>query len=378
MNDFTLVATGDIILGEKPELYFTGVRNMLLDADVRVGQLEVPYSDSAPELADLHRQTSNLRPMKNYFDIVSLAGNHIYDAKETGVIETMEWLKTNGIQYFGAGINITEARNATIIEKNDTRIGFLSYNCTGPEIMTATATKPGCAGLDIITHYELGDIANPGGPPSKIYSWPEPAGLRKMTDEIKSLRSRCDILCLYLHKGLVHKPVKLADYEQPVCYSAIDAGADIIFSAHPHILHGIELYKEKTIYHSLGNFIAWVPSLNPNFKADKGIKNEFFDPEEWAKSRIERFGFIPDPDYPTYPFHKEAIYCITAKCLISRKKITQTRYIPMIVNKNGIPEVVSKRDGGQRVFDYVKLITERASLNADFFWDNDEIVIRSC
>ena len=324
-KSISLLATGDIILGENPSYYFKGVDKMLNEADLRIGQLEVPYSDSAVELADLHRETANLGPMKEYFDVVSLAGNHIYDAKDTGVYETIDWLEANNISFVGGGRNIKEARSACIMEKKGVRLGFLSYNCTGPKIMTATESKPGCAGLDIVTHYELGDIANPGGPPSKIFSWPEPDSLRAMLDDIRRLREQCDVLCLYLHKGLVHKPVKLADYEQPICYRAIDAGADVIFSTHPHILHGIEVYKGKTIYHSLGNFIAWVPSLNPNFRAKNGVKNEFFDPEAWAKSRIERFGFIPDPEYPTYPFHSEAIFCMTAKCRIEGRSIKKDR-----------------------------------------------------
>ncbi len=374
-NDFTLLATGDIILGENSPKFFRSVGPMLRNADLVAGQLEVPYSDIAPELLDLNRETKNLDPLKDYFDIVSLAGNHIYDAKDTGVIETIDWLKKNDIQYVGGGKNITEARAPRIIEINNTKIGFLSYNCTGPDIMTATANKPGCAALDIITHYELGDMANPGGPPKTIYSWPESNSLKQMIKEITDFRKNCDVLCLYLHKGLVHKPIKLADYEQTVCYAAIDAGVDVVFSTHPHILHGIEIYKNKTIYHSLGNFIAWVPSLRPDFKIKKGIKNDFFDPEEWAQKRIERFGFVPDPEYPTYPFHSEAIYCMTAKCIIENKKIVETRYIPMIVNKKGVPEVVNRKSGGEAVFDYVNKITQKASLNAKFCWENDEVII---
>ena len=371
----TLIGTGDIILGEDPDSFFSGVDTMLKEADVVSGQLEVPYSNRAPELLDLHRELGNMEPLKKYFDILSLAGNHIYDAKDIGVLDTIGWLNENNIQYFGGGKDIEEARAAKFVRKDGVTIGFLSYNCTGPQIMTATSSKPGCANLDIITHYDLGDMANPGGVPKNIYSWPEPLSLKKMVSEIEALREKCDVLCLYLHKGLVHKPIKLADYEQVVCYAAIDAGADVVFSTHPHILHGVEVYKGKTIYHSLGNFIAWVPSLNANFKASKGQKNEFFDPEEWAQKRAERFGFTPDPEYPTYPFHPEAKYCMTAKCVIEDNKIAEARYIPMIVNKKGVPVVVTRDNGGQTVFDYVKKITEKASLNAEFSWDGDEVVI---
>jgi len=375
MNELTLLAAGDIILGKDPEKYFVSVDKIINEADVVLGQLEVPYSDRAPEFADLHRKLKYLAPLKDRFDILSLAGNHIYDAKDIGVIDTIGWLEENNVLYAGGGLNIEHAKRPAIVEKKGVRIAVLSYNCTGPKVMSAAEKKPGCAYVDIITHYELGDVANPGGEPTKIYTFPEPVSFHSMLEDIRKIRNKCDVLAVYLHKGLVHKPVKLADYEQVVSHAAIDAGADVIFSSHSHILHGIEVYKGKTIYHGLNNFIAWVPSLSPGFRAKKGVSNEVFDPEKWARSRIEMFGFVPDPEYPTYPFHPESIYTITAKCVIENGLITQTRFIPMIVNKAGIPIVVDRESGGEKVLEYMVKITEGANLNAVYEWDGDEIII---
>lgn len=91
--------------------------------------------------------------------------------------------------------------------------------------------------------------------------------------------------------------------------------------------------------------------------------------------RIELFGFVPDPEYPTYPFHPEAIYTIVAKCIVENKKITGVTYIPCIVNKKGQTEVVKHDERGQQVFDYMKKITEGAGLNAKFSWAGDEVKI---
>ena len=38
-------------------------------------------------------------------------------------------------------------------------------------------------------------------------------------------------------------------------YQLIDAGADVIIGHHPHTIQTVELYKEKPIYYSIGNFI---------------------------------------------------------------------------------------------------------------------------
>jgi len=371
-----MLVLGDIILGADAPKYMAGIKDRLMAADFVAGQLEVPYSDCAQELAGLDRETKNLKPLAGCMDLVTLAGNHIYDAKETGVKETIAWLKAHGILYAGGGMNTEDARKPAVAVCKDVKIGFLNYNCTGPSGMTALKDKAGCAALDIITHYDLGNVANPGGPPEHIYTFPKWESLKEMCRDIAGLRTECDVLCVYFHKGIVHKPVQLADYEQIVSYAAIEAGADIIYSSHSHLLHGIEIYKGKTIYHGLGNGVTWVPSLRPDYKfSNRQKSNELFDPQTWAKRRIERFGFVPDPSYPTYPFHPEAVYTIIAKCLITDKQIIETRCIPAIVGQDGITRLVSKENGGQQVFDYLAMITKQAGLNACYGWDGDEIVI---
>ena len=375
-NRFTMLMTGDIILGKNSRDFFEGVKGVLEQADVVLGQLEVPYSDRAPELLDLYRSPKVLEPLADYMDALTLAGNHIYDAGEVGVEDTIGWLDAHNIPYTGAGMNLDDASKPVILECSGVKIGYISYNCTGPRNTKASKAKAGNPYVDIVIRYDMGDIANPGGPPENIYTWPEPVSFKRMKDEIAALKKQCDVVCVYFHKGIVHVPIKLADYETVVAHAAIDAGADIVTSSHSHILHGIEVYKGKTIYHGLNNFIAWVPSLRPDFKRTKGVGTDSFDAEEWARKRIDRFGFVPDPEYPTYPFHPEAIYTCAAKCVVENGKIVSTSYIPMIVNKKGVTETVTRENGGQEVFDYMKKITEGAGLNAKFEWDGDEILIK--
>ena len=370
----SMLLTGDIILGDDSEHYFSGVKGVLERSDVVLGQLEVPYSDRAPELNGLSRSPRVLEPIAKYVDALTLAGNHLYDGGAVGVEDTLAWLREHDVPVTGAGMNLEEASVPVILEHDGVRIGYISYNCVGPKATNAAPGKPGNPYVDIICHFDMGMVANPGGAPDRIYTWPEPVSFKRMKREIADLRKKCDVLVVYFHKGIVHKPVKLADYEQIVAYAAIEAGADVVSSSHSHILHGIEIYKGKTIFHGLNNFIAWVPSLRPDFKRQGGKTTELFNPEEWVKKRVERFGFVP-LDYPTYPFHPESVYTMAAGCIVEDGKIVQTRYIPMIVTPDGVTNVVTRENGGQEVFDYVKKITEGAELNAKFAWDGDEVVI---
>jgi poly-gamma-glutamate capsule biosynthesis protein CapA/YwtB (metallophosphatase superfamily) len=363
----TFLAVGDIILGPNPDYYFSLSRAALKTADVLLGQLEVPYTSRDAAAVALGRNPEVLAALVDSgFHVVSLAGNHLMDAGVSGIEDTISWLDEHRLAHVGAGLNLEEARRPVILERNGTRFGFLDYNCVGPKETWAAPARPGNAYLKIITYYEL-DHATPGGPPN-IYTWAETETSNAMLDDIGKLRPLCDILVISFHKGLGHTPIKLAGYEQQISYAAIDAGADIIVGHHGHILKGVEFYKGKPIFHSLCNFVAWVPSL----AAKPGQ-----DTQSWEVRRKELFGFEPDPAYPTYPFHPDAIYTIIAKCSIKAGTLAHTSYLPCIVNKQGQPEIVKNDSQGERVFNYMKKITEGARLKTTYRWDKDEIICES-
>lgn len=365
MSILELQAVGDLVIGPNGDQYFEKVKPIFDKSDLLIGQLEVPYTLRDEDNARLGRDPEILQSLINAgFDIVNLAGNHIADAGNEGIEDTINWLKNNDLPYVGAGMNLEEARRAVILERNNTKIGFLDYNCMGPDVSWATLDSPGCAYVGVHVEYET-VYASPGAPPI-IHTRLEHNTKMAMVEDIKMLRPMCDVLVVNFHKGIAHTPVKIADYEKEVCYAAIDAGADVIFSHHAHILKGIEVYKGKTIYHGLCNMVTYVPV---EAFATKKM------PASWAKKRKEYFGFEPDPNYPTYPFHPEAIYTMIAKCDIKDGEIISTGFYPCIVNKKGIPEVVGNDERGQLVFDYVKKITEEAELNARFSWDGESIKI---
>ena len=380
----SLLVGGDTILGEEPEKYFEGVDEILKNADVRVAQLETPYIEKADDNMDPTRELRNLFPLKGRFDVITLAGNHLYDFGTPGVADTTRWLRENGILYCGADMNLELAERPAIFEKNGVKFGFLNYNCVGPAHMYASETKAGCAYVNhlpacIVDNIDslamdnnLDDLAGKHG---HFEEYPRLGDYMRMMDQIAALRPKCDVLSVYFHKGIVHKPAVVLEYERFISRVAIDSGADAVFASHAHILRGCEFYKGRPIFHGLNNFVACVPLLSPNYKG-KFTKTEFSDQEEWNRNRVKRFGFVPDPDYPTYPFHPEAIYTVASKCIIEDGKITENRLIPIIYEKSGVPYVVKRGNGGERVMEYLTQITDSQNLNACYEWDGDEIVIR--
>ncbi|MDD1750754.1 MAG: CapA family protein, partial [Methanothrix sp.] len=205
----TFLAVGDVILGPDPEYYFSPSKATLKTADVLLGQLEVPYTIRDANCVSQGRDPEVLGALVDSgFDIVSLAGNHLADAGPAGIEDTLAWLDKHNVAHVGAGVNLEEARRPVILEQDGVHFGFLDYNCVGPKETWATAAKPGCAYLNVITHYEL-DHATPGGPPL-IYTWAETTTLNGMSEDIRKLRPICDILIISFHKGLGHTPIKLA------------------------------------------------------------------------------------------------------------------------------------------------------------------------
>ena len=193
-----------------------------------------------------------------------------------------------------------------------------------------------------------------------------------MAEDIAALRPRCDVLTVAFHKGVVHTPATVLDYEKQIARAAIDAGADVVIGHHAHILRGIEIYRGKPIYHGLGNFVCVTKALNYD------PSNDSPERRAWALRRRKMFGFEPDPEYPLYPFHPEAKQTIVAKCVVDGRGGVEARYLPAYVNKQYRPEVLRRDERGEQVFAYVERITREAGLKASFTWDGDEVVVRPC
>ncbi len=387
----SLLFGGDISVGENSARFFEGVNSLLDSADIRMAQLEEPFLSEVTDFAGPNRTTSVLSPMLGRMDLLTLAGNHFYDFGERGVKDTVEWCENNGIVCCGGGVNIEEAEKPGFFEKDGVKIGVLAYNAQGPKTSFADADKGGTAFVNFTRAYiplsqldqkrtrlenDVWELKKPTHiqEDCMAYNFIDEESYKKVAAQITETKKQCDILIVYFHKGYVHKPVTLAPYESLLSRMAIDCGADAVMASHSHVLHGIEMYKGKAIYHGLNNFVMWVPHLSPNFKG-KVFDTKDSANEEWIKARVERFGFVPDPEYPTYPFHPDSVYCIVAKLIIEEGKIASYRYVPVKVEKDGVPYVHGQTEAGREVFDYVEKITKDAGLNALFKWDGDEVVV---
>ena len=369
-DTLTIQLVGDLILDEPdPDALFDLSRQRLGMGDVLVGHVEVPHTARGIETNfDVPAPASdpaNLAALQRAgFHVATLAGNHIADAGPYGVEDTVAELHRLGIATTGAGMNRTEARRPALLERNGLRLGFLSYNCVGPRESWAGRNRAGCAYVHVLTHYEL-NHASPGGPPD-VYTFADPATLDDMVADIETLRSQVDIAIVALHKGLGHTPATVGMYERQIARAAIDAGAHAVVGHHAHILQGMEVYRNCPIFHGLGNFAISTKALNID-------GNSSPERRTWAERRRKLFGFEPDPEYLTYPFHPEAKNAIIAYCEFDREGIKSAGFTPCFVNRHSQPEILGDDERGRAVARYIADITARAGLQAEFEWVGDRV-----
>ena len=76
----------------------------------------------------------------------------------------------------------------------------------------------------------------------------------KVIDEVKKIKQEVDFVFAYTHWGAEYKTM-FSRGQQKMAHELIDAGADLVLGSHPHVVQPIEVYKNKVIFYSLGNFL---------------------------------------------------------------------------------------------------------------------------
>lgn len=365
----SISCVGDLILDEPGpmEPYFEGTREVLLEQDILIGHVETPHTRrNLPSCIDIQAPPSNPDHLEVLpglgFDVATLAGNHLYDCGPYGVIDTVEKLKELGVQPVGGGANIYEAKKPAIVEKEGLKVGVLSYNATGPKLGWAMSQKPGANYVPVETSYI--PARDMPGCPAKVYTFIWPENLKKMEEEIRELRAQVDILVVCFHKGNGGDHPRLDSYEQPLCYAALDAGADMIFAQHHHVLKGVELYKGKPIYHGLGNYVCVTYAMTAGY-------NDTPEMIAYLKQRAKEGRGDGHYEVPFYPWSAVSRYTMIAKVLVNKEGVVKSGLIPCYIEKSGNIVPKTRDTGGQEVLDFIRKQTDGANLGVNFEWSED-------
>lgn len=244
LQSISLALTGDVMIGTSyptPRIpandaknVFDDVKELLVNADIAVGNQEGALSDggkctkgSGPNSFAFRtptRLTGNLKDAG--YDYLGIANNHANDFGPEGARDTERTLDSLGIAYSG----FKGHKPFAIIERAGKKIGCMAFGQNSYSMRN--------------TEYDL---------------------LRKTIADAK--KAGAEIIIVSMHggaEGKAQRHIPRTGHEfflgedrgclREFAHIAIDAGADVVYGHGPHVTRAMELYKDRFIVYSLGNF----------------------------------------------------------------------------------------------------------------------------
>ncbi len=259
------------------------VNQILNNADVTFGNLEGTLFDGegVPKTCNDSSKCYVFRTPASYvrhfsdagFDVLSIANNHSGDFGPAGRKGTKAVLKNAGIAF--AGLEDTD--ETAIFERNGVKFGFCAF---APNSGTCDIRK-----------------------------------VDRAKAMVSALKQQCDIVIVSFHGGAegtdnqhVKKQTEMFLGEDrgnvhKFAHAVIDAGADVVFGHGPHVTRAVELYKDRFIAYSLGNFCTYgrfsltgASGIAPIIKVFTNDKGEFVKGEITATFQKKAHGPKLDPE----------------------------------------------------------------------------------
>jgi len=202
------------------EYPFEQIKTFIADSkpDLIYANLEGPITDFAPKKLHPNNLTFTFDPSvtpilaQTGFNVLGLANNHSLNYGQVGLDQTRNYLTQNNIYYFGSPLN--QEKLSYIIEKSNQKLAFVGYN----ELSTNNFEK-----------------------------------VKTSIQKIKQ-EKLADFIIFFPHWGNEYQ-TKFSKLQQQKAHEIIDYGADLIIGTHPHVIQPIEIYNQKVIFYSLGNFL---------------------------------------------------------------------------------------------------------------------------
>ena len=309
VEGLSMAATGDSMIvrqwpaaGTDPG--FDGVSRLLQQASFAVTNLEqVLGASSSSSSHDATRQgwpigsptaASDLRRIG--FTIVTRANNHAADRGAEGLQDTHDALVSAGLLDAGAGMDLDAARAPAYLGTSPQRIAIIAVTASARDEAHATRTRdairgrPGVSALryaaeitaDPGTYAALAQLANAEatnpaatsfrlsgrvvrkGATNAVALVPDPGDRDDILATIALARAQAEVVVVSIHS---HEPGNLsqtpAAFIRDLAHGAIDRGATVVLGSGPRQLRGIEIYKQRPIFYSLGNFAFDAPMVPP-------------------------------------------------------------------------------------------------------------------
>ena len=330
-------AVGDILVQKRlpAEGYegFDAIKDFIAQGDARFFNLETTLNYEGECFASQFSGGTYVRTnpemyydMLRYgFNMTTANNNHAFDFSFEGFLKTMETLNESGIVHAGIGNNLHQASAPAYLETPNGRIALIAV-CTSfsapmmaGEQARRVAGRPGVNGLritrNIIVPKEDFDVIRRVGERSGINcskmitraegyypALPEGAceigdqlfllgedygvcydinkkDIERMKASIREAEMSADYVIVSVHHHQIEGMDKatVPKFLEKLMHDIVDFGADAVIGHGPHLLRAIEVYKEKPIFYSLGDFliqlydVAFAPE---DFYAKEGMTSD--------------------------------------------------------------------------------------------------------
>lgn len=322
LENLRIAAVGDIMLGsDYPDDRLPAENVRLLEAmaadlqqaDIAFGNLEGTLLDggepvkqcSAPTSCYLFRSPGRfVTQLKSAgFDVVGLANNHARDFGEPGRESSMAILANAGIAHTG----------------RDGDVAILQVKGQQVAVIAFAPFKGANDMLDI----------------------------EKAREQIQQLSQKYNIVLVSFHGGaegedrmripFAHEFFHGEDRGDVVefAHMAVDAGADLVIGHGPHVPRAIELYKQRLVAYSLGNFAThWGINIRGNngiaplLQADIDAKGHFLGGRIVSAKQQREIGTIPDSSF-------------TAAKIIAELTQADFPQTPLLIDQRGVISISS-------------------------------------
>ena len=331
---FTLASVGDVIIvrpaSQENDPALQAAIKLIKDSDVGFGNFESLIRDEdtfqgplGGSMNGTKEVAADLKAMG--FKLMNRAGNHLLDAGQEGLFETVRLMDQAGLVYAGVGRNLNEARAPHFVETAKGRIGLVGMysetSGTGSRLAASydvgiTGGRPGLNALTVTravtvsadqlaalkkvkdsVYEHRADYAPPIPAPAadpagevELLGTLYKAGTKSgeltysmnrsdLQDTLKSIKNGKEysdfmIATIHAHQGATLLQPFLFEDTPPdflvsLAHQSIDNGADAFVGHGPHTLRGIEIYKGKPIFYDLGEFFReWDWSCDCNVSAN--------------------------------------------------------------------------------------------------------------
>lgn len=307
-------AVGDVLCQRRmAEDYdgFTEVKDFIEKGDARFFNLETTVNEEGECYGNQFSGGTYIRctpavmrdMLKFGFNVMTFNNNHVMDFAHEGILKTLKYVNETGIPHSGVGMNLHEAAAPTYLDTKNGRVALISVNTSfNPAIMAGEQSRrlpgrPGAAGISITTRIalpkedfehikrigeacgineskmvtrregyypflpddmaELGELQFTLADKAGVNYTASASDVERTHAAIREATMKADyvMVSIHSHQLLGGDKTAVPEFLKELCHGFIDAGAHAVIGHGPHLLRPIEVYKNRPIFYSLGDFV---------------------------------------------------------------------------------------------------------------------------